>query len=259
MDHDELTAFRERAERTVAEACVLEELVTDEDGDWPIQVRGVMTYVRAELDPQPHLHLFCRIAANVGEDAWAEINHLNGVMTWGKLVRRSDGDVFVDRRLHAAELSPAVVDHALEALASYATDCGPLLETVFAAPAEPAEKIALATPAVITALPPNGVFVFGSGKAANHSGGAARIARKRFGAERGVSEGPRGRSYAIPTTAGFDVLERAVARFIRFARGRAGLEFYVTRLGCGHAGLDEAKVAALFADTPDNVCKPEGW
>jgi len=74
-----------------------------------------------------------------------------------------------------------------------------------------------------------------------------------------VAEGPRGKSYAIPTTAGFDAFEQSVARFIRFAHKHPELDFYVTRLGCGHACLDEAKVAALFAGTPDNVIKPEGW
>ena len=45
----------------------------------------------------------------------------------------------------------------------------------------------------------NEVFVFGSNKAGNHVGGAARVAVEKFGAIMGHGEGLQGQSYAIPT------------------------------------------------------------
>ncbi|MRJ77054.1 hypothetical protein GEV29_10925 [Aeromicrobium sp. SMF47] len=115
------------------------------------------------------------------------------------------------------------------------------------------------TPDAVTSLEPGGVFVFGSGAAGGHTGGAARLAVERFGAERGVSEGLRGDSYAIPTMEGFDVLAGAAARFLEFAADHPDRVFWLTRVGCGHAGFTDPDVAPLFADAPDNVVKPRGW
>lgn len=256
MEKEELKEFTARVEQCLMEACGVDELEVDEDDDWPINVRGVFVYVQACAEPEPHAHLFTRIATGVSEEALVEINQLNMAMPWAKILRSDDGGVFLSQRVPPAAVNASVLDHTLEAIAKYARDCGPLLESVYAGQDEPEPKT---TPPLVTSLPDNGIFVFGSGKAANHKGGAARLARKQFGAERGVAEGLRGSSYAIPTTAGFGVLEPAVARLIRFAGEHPELDFYVTRLGCGHAGLDEATVAALFAGTPDNVIKPEGW
>ena len=55
------------------------------------------------------------------------------------------------------------------------------------------------TPENISKLKQNEVFVFGSNKAGNHVGGAARVAVEKFGAIMGHGEGLQGQSYAIPT------------------------------------------------------------
>lgn len=52
---------------------------------------------------------------------------------------------------------------------------------------------------VLTELPPNGVFVFGSNTQGRHGKGAAYSARIHFGAQYGQAAGLQGRSYAIIT------------------------------------------------------------
>ena len=52
------------------------------------------------------------------------------------------------------------------------------------------------TPENISELKQNEVFVFGSNKAGNHVGGAARVAVEKFGAVMGQGEGLQGQSYA---------------------------------------------------------------
>ena len=56
------------------------------------------------------------------------------------------------------------------------------------------------TPENITSLDRDEVFVFGSNLAGNHAGGAARVARERFGAIMGQGVGMQGQSYAIPSS-----------------------------------------------------------
>ena len=58
------------------------------------------------------------------------------------------------------------------------------------------------TPENITSLGEDEVFVFGSNLAGRHCGGAARVARERFGAIMGQGVGMQGQSYAIPTMQG---------------------------------------------------------
>lgn len=55
------------------------------------------------------------------------------------------------------------------------------------------------TPENISTLSSDEVFVFGSNLAGNHAGGAARMAKLKFGAIWGQGVGLQGNSYAIPT------------------------------------------------------------
>ncbi|MDE6300324.1 MAG: hypothetical protein K2M19_01230 [Muribaculaceae bacterium] len=104
------------------------------------------------------------------------------------------------------------------------------------------------TPDNITSLGPDEMFVFGSNAQGMHNGGAARTARRLFGAEMGVGEGPQGQSYAIPTMGTFDELRQAVERFTDLAREWDQTTFYVTKIGCGIAGYTPEQIAPLFAD-----------
>lgn len=118
------------------------------------------------------------------------------------------------------------------------------------------------TPENITTLKDNEIFVFGSNLAGMHGGGAARVARQRFGAVPGVGVGLQGQSYAIPTMqGGVDTIRPYVDQFIAFARTHPELQFLVTRIGCGIAGFRDEEIAPLFAAAleMDNVTLPESF
>lgn len=118
------------------------------------------------------------------------------------------------------------------------------------------------TPAHITTLQSNEVFVFGSNPAGLHNGGAARLALEHFGAVMGQAEGMQGQSYAIPSTGASHIMEEAVMRFTRFAEAHPEKRFFVTAIGCGTAGRSPREVAPLFAGCIrlENVLLPaEFW
>ena len=118
------------------------------------------------------------------------------------------------------------------------------------------------TPNHITHLENNEIFVFGSNLAGMHHGGAARFAVKHFGAIMGKGVGLQGNSYAIPTMqGGVDTIKPYVDSFIDFARNHRDLHFYVTKIGCGIAGLKEEEIAPLFmrALLVDNISLPQSF
>ena len=113
-----------------------------------------------------------------------------------------------------------------------------------------AEKQALTrvTPERIINLEEGQVFVFGSNLQGHHDGGAARVARERFGAIYGQGVGLQGRSYAIPTmNLPLGEISRYVDEFIWFADSHPEMTFMVTRIGCGIAGFRDEEIAPLFA------------
>lgn len=118
------------------------------------------------------------------------------------------------------------------------------------------------TPGRINTLRPNEVFVFGSNLKGMHGGGAARVARERFGARMGQGVGLQGQSYAIPTMqGGVETIRPYVDEFIDFARQHEELVFYVTRIGCGIAGFRDEEIAPLFTQAVelDNVILPRSF
>ncbi len=118
------------------------------------------------------------------------------------------------------------------------------------------------TPENITKLGPDDIFVFGSNLAGHHAGGAARIARQKFGAIEGQGVGLQGQSYAIPTMqGGVETIKPYVDEFIEFARNCDQNTFYVTRIGCGIAGFKDEEIAPLFKDALKlyNVRLPESF
>lgn len=118
------------------------------------------------------------------------------------------------------------------------------------------------TPDKITSLQPNEVFVFGSNLAGMHGGGAARVARKLFGAVMGQGVGLQGQSYAIPTMqGGVETIKPYVDEFIAFAESHPELKFYVTRIGCGIAGFTDSEIAPLFKNAPGkpNIVLPRDF
>lgn len=118
------------------------------------------------------------------------------------------------------------------------------------------------TPENITHLDQDEVFVFGSNLQGLHSGGAARTAYEKFGAEWGNGSGPQGQSYAIPTMQGsVESIKPYVDEFIDLAREWDQTTFYVTRIGCGIAGYTDEEIAPLFIEAADlyNVRLPESF
>lgn len=118
------------------------------------------------------------------------------------------------------------------------------------------------TPENIESLASDEVFVFGSNLAGNHAGGAARMAKLKFGAILGQGVGLQGKSYAIPTMqGGVETIVPYVDDFIKYAEQNQDAFFYVTRIGCGIAGFKDEEIALLFqkAVNLNNVCLPESF
>ena len=104
------------------------------------------------------------------------------------------------------------------------------------------------TPSQVNVLADGEIFVFGSNFQGAHMGGAARVAKEKFGAVWGIGEGLQGRSYAIPTMEGLENLRPAVDRFTSFAKQHQELKFFVTAIGCGIAGYQAEEIAPMFLD-----------
>ncbi|MDE7350083.1 MAG: ADP-ribosylglycohydrolase family protein [Muribaculaceae bacterium] len=118
------------------------------------------------------------------------------------------------------------------------------------------------TPENITELGPDDIFVFGSNLAGHHAGGAARVARRRFGAIEGQGVGMQGQCYAIPTMqGGVETIKPYVDDFIEVASNCDQNTFYVTRIGCGIAGFTDEEIAPLFREALKlyNVRLPESF
>lgn len=111
------------------------------------------------------------------------------------------------------------------------------------------------------------IFVFGSNLAGRHGAGAALDARRYHGAVYGCGEGLQGNAYAIPTKdrelkpRSLEEIKASVETFLTFARDveEIGMQFQVTRIGCGLAGFSDAQIAPMFEDAPMNCELPIGW
>ena len=128
------------------------------------------------------------------------------------------------------------------------------------------------TPARITTLKPNEVFVFGSNLLGEHHSGASQTAMS-LGACYGIGIGRCTNTYAIPTkglkehgqdnrpSLPLNEIEVFVCLFIMYAREHANENFMVTEIGCGRAGYKPEDIAPLFLyginDT--NIYLPESF
>jgi hypothetical protein len=116
------------------------------------------------------------------------------------------------------------------------------------------------TPSKIVSLRNNQIFVFGTNKYGSQKHGAAGLAAKSFGAQVGITSGPTGRCYALPTMGvSFDDFSESIKDFEDYVRSNLEYTFLVTPVGCGHAGFDVCKVAKLFIGLVGlkNVMLPE--
>lgn len=107
------------------------------------------------------------------------------------------------------------------------------------------------SPANITSLKEDEIFVFGSNLLGIHGKGAA-LKALQFGAEKNIGMGLRGQTYAIPTkysplkTLPINKIEPLVVEFIQFAKDNPQMKFLVTQIGCGYAGYKVETIAPLF-------------
>ncbi|QYW01783.1 hypothetical protein PP761_gp12 [Stenotrophomonas phage Paxi] len=117
------------------------------------------------------------------------------------------------------------------------------------------------------------IFVFGSNEGGIHGAGAALFAYQKKGARFGHGYGHSGNSWAIPTkgvltigdnrmvgdTLPLERIQQYVAGFLAFAHGHPDMEFEVTRIGCGLAGLKDEDIAPMFHNAPSNCSFDTVW
>jgi len=113
------------------------------------------------------------------------------------------------------------------------------------------------TPEIITQLPKNSIFVFGSNQYAIHSAGSAKAAVDKFGAiYKDVPMGLCGQSYGIITKSFNDTpvtlpfIKSQVEVLYQFAILRPELTFYVTKIGTALAGFSIEQIASIFKSFP---------
>ncbi|MGR0306682.1 A1S_2505 family phage non-structural protein [Acinetobacter beijerinckii] len=118
---------------------------------------------------------------------------------------------------------------------------------------------------IVTELPEDTVFVFGSNLAGIHDSGAARVAALHFAAVKGVGRGWAGQSFAIPTLnehiqqMPLSQIEHYVDDFKIYAKNHPKMKYFLTALGCGIAGYKVSEIAPLFKGIHSNVIFPESF
>jgi len=126
------------------------------------------------------------------------------------------------------------------------------------------------TPENITSLKSNEVFVFGSNTEARHGKGAALIAKNKFGAIQGQSEGLQGQSYGIITKdlsgknpVNIYTVRNSMGKFGKFAVEHPELKFYMTKIGTQLAGFTIEQIKENiqwmkdYNILPDNIILPK--
>lgn len=159
----------------------------------------------------------------------------------------------------STEMSPALAAAASAPFLGAPVESGKLLYHV----PTPTEEEAIRH---IMLTDPSARYVFSSALNGKHMSGTAYNAFQHYGAEVGVSEGPTGRAYAIPTR-GRDLaalsllhVEFYCRRFIGFAAERPAERFIVTRIGTtGATGWPDAVIAPFFLGASPNVVLPFAW
>ena len=116
-------------------------------------------------------------------------------------------------------------------------------------------------------VPPEPVFVFGSGGAGQYGRLAAQAAEKLHGAQPGVGDGLTGNAYAVPIKSQgsrhypLHEVFQGLRRFFEFAStDGADLTFRLTRIGCGLPGLPEVAIRNFCRKRAgSNVELPGTW
>jgi len=109
-------------------------------------------------------------------------------------------------------------------------------------------------PIDVKTFPKNGIFVFGSNLKGIHGSGAAKVARFQFKAELGVGKGLTGQTYAFPTVSqpgaqyrlSHEDLEKEMIDFFKCVIENKDKVFYLTKIGCGLAGIPISEMREIF-------------
>lgn len=121
------------------------------------------------------------------------------------------------------------------------------------------------TARMLRTAPRKYVFVFGSNEGGVHGAGAARTAARDHGAIFGKCYGHYGDSFAIPTkdeyftTLREELIEAYVKGFLAYAHGKPKVNFMVTTIGTGLAGLMHRQIAPMFNVSLSNLWFDEIW
>ena len=128
---------------------------------------------------------------------------------------------------------------------------------------------------LISSLPENGIFVFGSNTQGRHGKGAALVAKEKFGAIYGQASGLQGKSYAIITkdlnseiqpSRTPEQIKEQIRKLYEFAQSNLNLNFYIAyttmngdnNLNC-YSNKDLAKIFASFEIIPKNIYFEKGF
>jgi len=169
---------------------------------------------------------------------------------------------------HAAAYAAADAS-AYAASAAAATDAAAARQSILTKIYDYMEKLPLPeihiTNNNIEKLNDNEIFVFGSNDNGNHAGGAARLAKQKFGAIEGQARGLQGQSYAIATLNNnmkrlpLKKIRQQLEDLFKFASKNKDKIFYLTKIGCGIAGFREKKIKDLIKNPPSNIALPQDW
>ena len=113
------------------------------------------------------------------------------------------------------------------------------------------------------------IFVFGSNEQGIHGGGAAKVARDKYGAILHQGFGPQGNSFGIPTChvpvgrdgweIPLDKIDFYIRAFMLYASMNKQKLYQVTQVGCGFVGLKKEDIAPLFFNAPEVCLFDTAW
>ena len=111
----------------------------------------------------------------------------------------------------------------------------------------------------ISELDKNEVFCFGSNLVGLHLGGAAKLAKDKFGAIDGQAWGLQGQSFAIPTLCSnfqkipLKSIKTSLLLFKKFVEDNHDKTFYFTPIGTGIAGFTHDEIKSILPKFSSNV------
>ena len=184
-------------------------------------------------------------------------DYLDGKIDIDDLIKKRDSAYSAAYSANSAVYSAAYSAYSAVYSAAYSAQNTELLKLI---------KESEYTPEYIGRLEKNQIFIFGSNERGNHIGGAAKLAKDKFNAKKGVYEGLTGQCYAFPTLnkqmekRDIKEIKKSVERLVNVIKQNPNKLFLLTRVGCGIAGYKEREMIKLFKKIKlNNLVKPKEW